>query len=164
LGRYGSTVLEGLKATAGKGSTVDFMAGTDISGAWVQDKQQLVDRASQADVVVVCVGEPAYAEGSGNIEDLLLPQGQQDLVTTLASAGVPVVVVLLEGRPRLLGSIPSTADAVIHGYLPGPAGGMGIAEVIFGLTNPSGRLTHTYPKYQNTPLQYYRKVRQRDYK
>lgn len=55
------------------------------------------------------------------------------------------------------------ATAVLHGFLPGPLGGVGISEVLFGDTNPSGRLTQTYPKYQNTPLFYYHKIRQRDY-
>ena len=61
------------------------------------------------------------------------------------------------------GSIPGTANAVIHGYLSGPDAGIGVSDILFGHVNPSGRLPFTYPKFQNTPLVYYRKIRQRDY-
>lgn len=77
--------------------------GTDTEGQWVTDKQQLIDRASRADVVLVGVGEKNYAEAQGNIPDLALPWGQVELVTALASIGKPVITFLFEGRPRLLG-------------------------------------------------------------
>ena len=102
---YGTTMFQGIKDLAGQGSVVDFMAGVDIEGKWTQDKNQVIDRAGQADVVVVCVGEVNYAESFGNILDLELPKGQEELVVAVASTGVPVVVILLEGRPRLLGEL-----------------------------------------------------------
>lgn len=111
---YGTTMYQGIKNLAPKGSTVDFMEGVDIDGKWEVDKDQLIDRAHKADVIVACVGEPAYAEGFGNIQDLVLPLGQEELVVALASTGVPVVVILLEGRPRLLGMSSVNGPGVIR--------------------------------------------------
>ena len=162
---YGTTLFEGVSKLAANGSTVDYMAGTDTEGKFLTAKDELADRAAQADIIIVGVGEEAYAEASANIPDLVLAKGQEDLVTHLAaSSSAPIVTVLFAGRPRLLGAIPGLSGALLHGYLPGPDGGLGVAEIIFGSVNPSGRLPFTYPKHQNGPsLMYWHKLRQRDY-
>jgi beta-glucosidase len=77
-----------------------------------------VAAARQADVVIVAIGEKAYAEAPGNIDDLNLPTGQQQLVAALSSTGVPVVTILFEGRPRILHGVPDQSKAVIHAILP----------------------------------------------
>ena len=102
---YGTTLVEGLQQLAAAGSTVDFLEGVDAQGKWVTDRDRLADRARQADVIVLSVGEHAYAEAAANIPDVDLPRGQHDLATLLASASdAPIVTVLFEGRPRLLGA------------------------------------------------------------
>lgn len=101
---YGTTLVDGIKQLAAPGSTVDYLQGVDVDGKWVTDKDSLSDRARQADVVVLAVGEKAYAEAAANIPDVVLPQGQHDLATLLASVtDAPIVTVIFEGRPRLLG-------------------------------------------------------------
>ncbi|HEV58791.1 MAG TPA: beta-glucosidase, partial [Phycisphaerales bacterium] len=123
----------------------------------------VVGAARQADVAVVCLGEPTYCETPGNIDDLSLPAAQRDLVVALSRAGVPVVIVLVEGRPRLLGTAADQAQAVVMGYLPGMEGGRAIADVLFGDVNPSGKLPLTYPAhtgdltlYDHKPSETYR--------
>jgi beta-glucosidase len=162
---YGTTLFAAVKDMAAAGSTVDYLPGVDLNGTFVTDKEQLADRARHADLIIAGVGEGAYAEASGNILDLILPLGQEELVLWLAQASTaPIVTVLFEGRPRLLGSIPALSTAVLHGYLPGPDGGLGVGEILFGSVTPSGRIPFTYPKHQNGPtLVYYHKLRQRDY-
>ncbi len=103
--------------------------------------------AQQSDVVVACLGEPTYCETPGNIDDLTLPSPQLELVRRLAEAKRPIVLVLLEGRPRIVREIVDRVDAVVLGFLPGMEGGTAIADVLFGDVNPSGKLPVTYPKH-----------------
>lgn len=162
---YGTTLFAAVRDMVAEGSTVDYLPGVDLGGQFVTDKDLLADRARHADLIIAGVGEGAYAEASANIPDLVLPLGQEQLVLHLAQASTaPIVSVLFEGRPRLLGSIPSLSAAVLHAYLPGPDGGLGVSEILFGHVTPSGRIPFTYPKHQNGPsLTYYHKLRQRDY-
>lgn len=83
----------------------------------------------------------------GDIHDTYLARGQIDAIDALSRTGKPLVTVLVEGRPRALDTIPDRSQALVQTYLPGPWGGRGIAEVLFGQTNPSGRLPYTYPKH-----------------
>jgi beta-glucosidase len=82
----------------------------------------------------------------GNIHDMRLPAGQIEKMNKLSSLGKPIVTILVEGRPRVLGNIPECSNALIQSYLPGPWGGIAIGNVLFGNSNPSGRLPYTYPK------------------
>jgi beta-glucosidase len=103
---YGTTLVQGLKQLAAHGSTVDYLEGVDANGKWTTDRHRLADRARQADVIVLSVGEHAYAEAAANIPDVDLPRGQHDLATLLAAVSdAPIVTVLFEGRPRLLGAL-----------------------------------------------------------
>lgn len=113
-------------------------------------------RSADVDAVVACVGEHPYAEKPGDIDSLALDEEQIAVVEDLkAQTGKPLVVVLVEGRTRLLRGLPAVADAVVHAMLPGPFGGQAVAEVLLGEVNPSGRLPVTYPKRSGTALHSY---------
>ncbi|MGW0518139.1 glycoside hydrolase family 3 N-terminal domain-containing protein [Crossiella sp. NPDC003009] len=129
-----TTVLEGLKAAAPQ---------TEISHA--QDQATAVAEAKTADAVVVVLGEKEGAEGTADTEDPSLSPAQQQLVDAVQATGKPVVVVLLTGRGRVLGSV-ADADALLSGWLPGTEGGHAVADVLFGKANPSGKLPVSWPK------------------
>ncbi len=139
------TLLQAIRARA-KGK-VTYVPGADFEQA--KESDRALAAAKKADVIVACLGEPAYCETPGNINDLSLPAAQIDLVRKLEETGKPVVIVLLEGRPRIIRPIVEKARGIIMGYLPGPQGAQAIAEVLFGETNPSGKLPITYPRYVN---------------
>jgi beta-glucosidase len=127
--------------------------GTDgmtyVPGATLTDPERMdaaVAAARQADVAVVALGEGAYAETPGNIDDMALPEAQRTLLRRIAETGTPVALVLIQGRPRLLGDLADTPDAVLTAYNPGPEGGQALMEVMYGAVNPSGHLPYTYPR------------------
>lgn len=106
------------------------------------------------DVILLCLGEKPYAEQPGVIKDLNLPEEQKQLVRDARATGKPVILCLVEGRPRLLPDIEPLTDAVLLCYRPGNMGGKAIADIITGVENPSGLLPFTYPKY-NGDIQTY---------
>jgi beta-glucosidase len=110
--------------------------------------------ARDADVVILCLGEGSYTETPGNITDLTLPEPQLKLAEAVASAGKPVVFVLVEGRPRVINRIEPAAGAILLAYNPGNEGGQAVADVLFGDHNPAGRLPFTYPRHPNALLNY----------
>jgi beta-glucosidase len=140
------TILEALQKQFGK-------VNVTYSPGCTYDKEtgisKAVRMAKQADVIVACLGENTYCETKGNILDLALPRVQSKLVSRLAQTGKPVILVLVQGRPRLISSIADKTDAILMAYLPGNEGGQAIAEVIAGNVNPSGKLPITYPRYAN---------------
>jgi beta-glucosidase len=103
--------------------------------------------ARKADVVVLCLGEMAYSETPGNIDDLILPDAQLELAKAIADAGKPVVLLLIEGRPRIVRNAVTQAAAILLALNPGMEGGTAIADVLFGDVNPSGKLPITYPRH-----------------
>src|SRR5277367_6006379 len=105
--------------------------------------------AANVDAIVVCLGEWAYAETPGNIADLALPEAQIHLTQKLLESGKPVIVVLTEGRPRIIRPIVENTRAIVMAYNPGNEGGQAIADILFGDVNPSGKLPITYPRYAN---------------
>lgn len=137
------TVLKAIQAKIGK-KNVSYVPGTDFDKPI--DIEAAARAAKKADAVVLCIGEPTYCETPGNIDDLTLPEAQLELVRKVAAANKPVVLVLLEGRPRIIRPVVDKASAIIMGYLPGMEGGTAIADVLFGDVNPSGKLPFTYPK------------------
>lgn len=123
-----------------------------------QDKVLDIDRAVAAardvDAVIVALGEASYAETPGNIDDLTLPAPQLQLAQAMIRTGRPVVLVLIEGRPRIISSIADQIPAIVMGYNSSNEGGEAISDVLFGDYNPSGRLPFTYPRHPNALLTY----------
>jgi len=138
------TILEAIEGKVGK-KDVKFVQGVSFDKSIEVEKA--VERAKDADVVIACVGEPPYCETPGNIDELNLSSPQINLIKQLAGAGKPIVVVLIEGRPRVVSEIVDDVEAIVIGYLPGLEGGQAIADVLFGDVNPSGKLPFTYPRY-----------------
>jgi beta-glucosidase len=101
-------------------------------------------------VILACVGENSYCETPGNINDLTLSANQRNLVKALAKTGKPIILILNEGRPRVINEIEPMADAIIDILLPGNYGGDALAALISGEENFSGKLPFTYPKYVNS--------------
>lgn len=113
------------------------------------DFSKAVRAARNADVIVAAIGENSYCETVGNINDISLSQNQRDLVKELARTGKPIVLVLNEGRPRVLNDIEPLASAVVSVLLPGNYGGDALAALLCGEENFSGKLPYTYPKFVN---------------
>jgi len=148
------TYIPGTKITRREGSTsnnnpTNIEAEVDIEAAV---------RAAAADVVVLCLGEGSYCETPGNIPDLMLGEPQRKLARAIQATGKPVVLVLVEGRPRTLDGIADNAAAVLMAYNPGNEGGQAVADVLFGDFNPCGKLPFTYPRLPNALLTYDRKA------
>lgn len=119
------------------------------------DPGEFLMAARKADYIVLCLGENSYTETPGNLNDLALSENQQQLTRLAASTGKPVILVLVQGRPRTIGSVEPLAAAILQAYLPGNYGGDAISSILYGDVNPSGRLPFTYPRYQNSLEQYY---------
>ena len=113
-----------------------------------------VKAASDVDVIVAVVGENSYCETPGNIDDLTLSLNQRSLVKALAQTGKPIVLVLNEGRPRIIADIEPLASAVIHTFLPGNYGGEALANLMAGEANFSGKLPYTYPRHAGALVTY----------
>ncbi|MEZ5671461.1 MAG: glycoside hydrolase family 3 C-terminal domain-containing protein [Thiotrichaceae bacterium] len=116
--------------------------------------QQAVTTAQDVDYIVFCLGELSYAENFGNLQDLNAPEGQVQLARQLAATGKPVILVLTEGRPRVISAFETQMQAVLMAYLPSNEGGLAIADGIFGDVNPSGKLPFTYPLTANMLVHY----------
>lgn len=149
------TIAEAIKQKVGA-DKVAVHQGVDFNGKDV-DAKAAVAAAAKADVVVLCLGEDAYAETPGDINDLNLPSGQLEFAKQLYAVGKPVVLVLVEGRGRVIREIEPEAKGILLAYWPGAGGAQAIANVLFGDTNPSGKLPFTYARHANNLLTYDRK-------
>ena len=116
--------------------------------------EKAVAAAANAEVIIACIGENSYCETPGNLNDLTLSANQRNLVKALAATGKPVILVLNEGRPRIINDIEQLAKAVVHVMLPGNYGGDALANLLAGDVNFSGKLPYTYPKYINSLATY----------
>ena len=159
-----NTILEALKNVYGE-KNVSYVAGVNYDMTpMMWDKEINIDvdaavrAARNADIIVVCIGENSYCETPGNINDLNLSSNQKELVKRLAKTGKPIVMVLNEGRPRIINDIEPLAKAVVDIMLPGNYGGDALASLIAGKENFSGRLPFTYSKYVNSLHTYDYKV------
>ena len=114
--------------------------------------------AADVDVIIACIGENSYCETPGNLTDLTLSENQRNLVKALAATGKPVVLILNEGRPRILADIEPLAKAVVHIMLPGNYGADALANLLAGDANFSAKLPYTYPKEINSLINYDYKV------
>jgi len=146
-----NTVLEAMQNQFGK-ENITYVEGTSF------DKDintgAAVSAASKSDVVVLCLGEKAYCETPGNINDLDLDKAQVELAEKLIATGKPVVLVMLQGRPRTITSIVEKSQAVLLPFLPGMEGADAIAEVLAGVVNPSAKMPITYPRASNDIIHY----------
>ena len=118
------------------------------------DIEAAVKAAADVDVIIACIGENSYTETPGNLTDLTLSENQRNLVKALAKTGKPVVLVLNEGRPRIISDIVPLAQAVVDILLPGNYGGDALARLLSGRYNFSGRLPYTYPSEINSLANY----------
>lgn len=143
-----------------EGGNIAYFQGPALNATNLQGVNMTLaeNMAGAADVVVLCIGEGTYAEKPGDIQDLALSQGQADFVEQLALVGTPIVLVLIEGRPLLIHNAVEASAAVINAYVPGPMGGLAVAQVLSGVVPPSGRLPFTYPRFAgNIPYYYHHK-------
>ena len=159
-----NTILEALKNVYGE-KNVSYVAGVNYDMTpMMWDKEINIDidaavrAARNADIIVACIGENSYCETPGNINDLNLSSNQKELVKRLAKTGKPIVMVLNEGRPRIINDIEPLAKAVVDIMLPGNYGGDALVSLIAGKENFSGRLPFTYSKYVNSLHTYDYKV------
>jgi beta-glucosidase len=154
VGAGNVTYVPGTKITRPAGSapteTTNVESEVDIPAA--------VRAASEVDVVVLCLGEGSYTETPGDIADLNLGEPQRKLAAAIIATGKPVVLVLVEGRPRIVNGIADAAGAVLMAYNPSNEGGQAVADVLFGDFNPCGKLPFTYPRTPNGLLTYDRKA------
>ncbi len=148
------TVLQAIRAKAGANVTyvpgVSFDKEIDIDAA--------VKAAQAADVAVVCIGEASYTETPGNITDITLSEPQLRLAERIQDTGKPVVLLLVEGRPRVINSIVERAKGILLALNPGNEGGTAIADVLFGDYNPNGKLPFSYPRTPNGLIMYDHKL------
>ncbi len=158
-----NTILEAMQNKFGEANVV-YEPGVvyDDHGNWQQEDasgmQKAVDAAAGVDVIVACIGENSYCETPGNLSDINISRNQLELVKALEATGKPVVVVLNEGRPRLISEIVPEAKAVVDIMLPGNFGGDALANLLAGDANFSGKLPFTYPKEINSLITYDYKV------
>ena len=125
---------------------------------WWEENQPEIEKsvaaASRADVIIACIGENSYCETPGNLSNLTMSENQRNLVKALAATGKPVILILHQGRPRIINDIVPLAKAVINVMLPGNYGGDALANLLAGDANFSGKMPFTYPKYINALANY----------
>ena len=125
---------------------------------WWEENQPEIEKsvaaASRADVIIACIGENSYCETPGNLTNLTMSENQRNLVKALAATGKPVILILNQGRPRIINDIVPLAKAVINVMLPGNYGGDALANLLAGDANFSGKMPFTYPKHINALANY----------
>lgn len=154
-----NTILESFTNKFGADNII-YEAGVTYKegGNWWEENAPQIDKAvsaaANADYIVACIGENSYCETPGNLTNLFLSQNQIDLVKALAKTGKPVILILNEGRPRLIADIEPLAKAVVNIMLPGNYGGDALANLLAGDANFSGKMPFTYPKEINSLITY----------
>ncbi|WP_372746080.1 glycoside hydrolase family 3 N-terminal domain-containing protein [Lutibacter sp.] len=148
------TILTAIQKEIGA-SNVEFVEGTD----YLEDinSDLAAEKAKNADYIVVCVGEIPATEKVSDINELELPKAQQELVKKLAKTGKPIILVMAQGRPRIIKEIEPLVSGILMAYYPGQEGGKAISDIIYGTVNPSGKLPYTYPMYSGNMVTYYHK-------
>ena len=157
-GKY-NTIYEALCNEYGKENIVLNQGVTynEAGKYWEENEPQIaaaVEAAKNVDVVVACIGENSYTETPGNLTDLWLSENQRNLVKALATTGKPIILVLNEGRPRLIADIEPLAQGVVNILIPGNYGGDALAQLLSGKANFSGKMPYTYPKEINSLANY----------
>ncbi len=156
------TILEAIQNKFGK-ENVSFAPGVSYSNEMKYDTEhkdqfdEAVNLSKNADYILLCLGENSYAEKPGDLDDLYLNDLQTELAKEMLKSGKKVILILNEGRPRVISKISSEMDAIILSYLPGVFGPEALADVLAGDVNPSGKLPYTYPAFPNSLVPYYHK-------
>jgi beta-glucosidase len=145
------TILRAIQDKIGA-SNVTYVPGATFDKEI--DISKAVAAAAEVDAIVACIGEWSYAETPGNIADLTLPDAQLELVKRLEATKKPVILVLTEGRPRIIRTIVGASQGILMAYNPGNEGGQAVADILFGDVNPSGKLPITYPRWDNRLFTY----------
>ena len=154
-----NTFLEAIQNKIGKKNVV-YKEGVsyDNEGEYYEEKdidiKAAVKAARKVDYILLFLGENSYCEKPGDLHDLYISDNQTELAIALANTGKPVILILNEGRPRLISKFENNMAAVIQTYLPGNYGGDALAEVLFGDRNPEGKLPYTYPMFPNSLITY----------
>lgn len=154
-----NTILEAMQNKFGT-ANIKYAAGVEykMDGQYFEENtpeiQKAVAAASGVDYIILCIGENTYCETPGNLDELTLSENQLALAKALQKTGKPVILVLNEGRPRIIRSIEPEAKAILQIYLPGNYGADALADVLAGDINPSGRLPYTYPKFEQGLITY----------
>lgn len=154
-----STILDAIIQKIGISNVVFYegVAYNNDARYWVDEPIDIADAVRAAvdvDYIILALGENSYTEKPGDLHDLTLSENQLALAEALSKTGKPIILVLNEGRPRIIRTIEPFMSAVINAYLPGNYGGLAIADVLFGDVNPSGKLPYTYPLYVNSLITY----------
>ena len=157
-----NTVLEAVQNEIGK-ANVTYVPGVSYKNSdhyydeFADKMDEAVAAAKNADIVILCLGENSYTEKPGDMNDLYLSDLQTELAKKITATGKTVILVLNEGRPRLISKFEQEVKGIVQSYLPGNFGGDAIADVLFGDVNPSGKLPYTYPRYPNATISYIHK-------
>jgi beta-glucosidase len=146
-----NTILKAVQNKIGADNVI-YVKGADFNEA--KEIEKAVIASKDADYIILCLGETPYAETPGYIEDLYISDAQSDLAKALISTGKPIILILSEGRPRLINKFEAGLKGILLSFLPGNEGGDAFADVLFGDYNPNGKLPVTYPKYPNDLMNY----------
>jgi beta-glucosidase len=150
------TILEALQSKIGK-ENVLYTPGADLANLDDTEIAKAVEMAKGVSKIVLCLGEKNYTETPGDISNLYLTTPQIKLALALSKLNIPIILVLNEGRPRLISDFEDKMSAVVQCYLPGNEGARALTDVLYGDINPSGRLPYNYPRYPNSLEKYNRK-------
>ncbi|WP_316805020.1 glycoside hydrolase family 3 N-terminal domain-containing protein [Pedobacter nototheniae] len=157
-----NTIVKALQNKNGA-ANITYLPGVSykMDGKYFEDFTDKMDEtlaaAQQADAVILCLGENTYTESPGNLSDLYISDLQTELAQKIAATGKPVILILNEGRPRIISKFEKKMSAVVQTYLPGNFGADALSDILFGDVNPSGKLPYTYPQYPNALFTYYHK-------
>lgn len=145
------TILDALQEKH-QGTILEYRIGVDYEKEL--DFREAIWKSQEVDYIILCLGEDSYTEDAGNINDLYLDERQTNLAIALAETGKPIILILAEGRPRLISPFADQMKAIVGAFYPGPKGGTALAELIFGDLNPNGKLPFTYPQFPNSLIPY----------
>jgi beta-glucosidase len=150
------TILEAFQNKIGK-ENVLYTAGADLEIENDEEIEKAVALAKEASKIILCLGEKNYTETPGDISNIYMSDSQIKLALALAKLDKPIILILNEGRPRLISDFEMGMNAVIQCYLPGNEGARALVDIVYGDVNPSGRLPYNYPRYPNSLEKYNRK-------
>lgn len=150
------TILEAFQEKLGK-KNVLYTPGADLEKEDEAEIQKAVKLAQKASKIILCLGEKNYTETPGDISNLYLSKSQVKLALALAKVKKPIILILNEGRPRVISDFEHEMSAILQCYLPGNEGARALIDILYGDVNPSGRLPYNYPRYTNSLEKYNRK-------